>query len=290
MTAAHTTSVFAPAKINLFLHVGDRRADGYHNICSLAAFADVGDTVSAAPAEKLSLTNTGPFARTLDGDDDDNLVMQAAVALQDWGRAAGRRVDGARLTLQKNLPIASGIGGGSSDAAATLKLLNELWHLHSDELAQIGRTLGADVPVCLPARASLMEGTGERLTPCSIPKLPAVLLNPRVSVMTADVFRELETRTGHATIVPPTFETPRAFAAWLAKQRNDLQEPAIHIAPTIIDALSELTATPNCLLTRMSGSGATCFGLYATKAEATAAAQAIQVRYPHWWIVATELQ
>ncbi|MBI1213927.1 MAG: 4-(cytidine 5'-diphospho)-2-C-methyl-D-erythritol kinase [Alphaproteobacteria bacterium] len=290
MTAGRSLSVFAPAKINLFLHVGDRRADGYHDISSLAAFADVGDTVSATLTEELSLTNVGPFARALDDDCGDNLVMRAAIVLQDWARAAGRRVDGARLTLQKNLPVASGIGGGSSDAAATLKLLNDLWHLHADDLTSIGKSLGADVPVCLAAAASFMQGVGERLAPCPIPSLPAVLVNPRVSLMTAEVFQELKARSGAGSSSPPNFDSLENVVAWLAQLKNDLEEPAGRIAPVVLDTLSELAATPNCLLSRMSGSGATCFGLYATKAEAAGAARTLQERRAHWWIAATELR
>jgi 4-diphosphocytidyl-2-C-methyl-D-erythritol kinase len=292
VSAAREHSLFAPAKINLFLHVGDKRADGYHNLCSLAAFADVGDTINAVPADKISLTNSGPFARALEGDDDDNLVTRAAIALQDWARTNGRRVDGARLALQKNLPIASGIGGGSSDAAATLKLLNDLWHIRAteQELLGIAAKLGADVPVCLAAKASLMEGIGEKLAPWPLPTLPAILVNPRVSVMTADVFGELKQRSGASPPVRQDCRSPRETANWLASVRNDLQDPACSIAPSIIDALREVSATQGCLLARMSGSGATCFGLYETKAEASAAAGRVQAQQPHWWIAATELR
>jgi 4-diphosphocytidyl-2-C-methyl-D-erythritol kinase len=293
VTGTRQISLFAPAKINLFLHVGDKRADGYHNICSVAAFANVGDTVSAALAEKLSIANSGPFARALDGDDDDNLVMRAAVALQDWARANSGKADGARLTLAKNLPIASGIGGGSSDAAATLKLLNQLWHLRASDgdLAKIGATLGADVPVCLAPHATLMQGVGEKLSPWPIPALPAVLVNPRVSVMTVDVFGELSQRSGSTPPEQhPDLRSPREAADWLNARRNDLEAPASAIAPVIVDALKELSATSGCLLSRMSGSGATCFGLYETQAEAAAAARALQEQSPHWWIAATELR
>lgn len=292
MKAAHEISALAPAKINLFLHVGDKRADGYHNLCSLAAFADIGDTIAAAPAERLSLTNMGPFAVALEGEGDDNLVLRAAVALQDWARAKDLKIDGARLTLTKVLPIASGIGGGSSDAATTLKLLNELWHTRatSADLAHIGATLGADVPVCLAAHASLMEGIGEKLTPWpNLPPLPAVLVNPRVSVMTGDVFGELRERTGNAAPSHADLRTPRETATWLARTRNDLQEPAARIAPIILDALTQLSST-NCLLSRMSGSGATCFGLYETAADASAAAKAILANRTHWWVAATTLR
>lgn len=293
MKPAHEISAFAPAKINLFLHVGDKRADGYHDLCSLAVFAAVGDTITAALAEQLTLTNTGPFAGALQGENDDNLVMRAAIALQDWARAADRKVDGARLTLTKNLPLASGIGGGSSDAAATLKLLNDLWHLRagSDDLASLGVTLGADVPVCLEAHAALMQGVGEKLTRWpNLPPIPAVLVNPRVAVMTGDVFGELRARTGTAAPGKPDTTSPRRMAMWLAQTRNDLQEPATRIAPIIVDALNMISATENCLLARMSGSGATCFGLYETEAEAAAAAKAVQARQPHWWVAATTLR
>jgi 4-diphosphocytidyl-2-C-methyl-D-erythritol kinase len=294
VSKGHTqTTVFAPAKINLFLHVGDKRADGYHNICSLAAFADVGDVIGAAPSDTLTLTTTGAFAGALAGDDDDNLVLRAARTLQDWAKAADRRADGARLTLQKDLPVASGIGGGSTDAAATLKLLNGLWQLHAGagDLARIGANLGADVPVCLLAGAALMEGIGDRLTPLAdLPRLPAILVNPRISVMTADVFRALDRRTGVAAPQRATGRSPREFAAWLKASRNDLQEPASGIAPTILNAITEISATNGCLLARMSGSGATCFGLYETNVDAAAAASSVRARQPHWWVSSTELR
>ena len=287
MSALAPASAFAPAKINLFLHVGDKRADGYHEICSLAAFADVGDTVHGEVADTLSLTLTGPFAAALEGDDD-NLVLRAAQALQDWARDKGRKVDGARLTLHKVLPVASGIGGGSSDAAATLKLLNKIWRLGAGDadLAAIAAQLGADVPVCLRAQATLMQGIGEKLTPWpGQDGIPALLVNPHIAVMTADVFRGLNARTG---ITPP--KHPDTGIDWLAACGNDLEAPARGPAPVIGDIVADLTATPGCRLARMSGSGATCFALFGAQNEAASAAAAFQHRYPHWWVVPTTLR
>lgn len=292
MSASAPETIFAPAKINLFLHVGDKRADGYHGICSLAAFADVGDQLSAVPADDLSLSISGRFAAGL-SNGDDNLARRAARALQDFARQSGRRLGGAHIQLNKQLPLASGIGGGSSDAAATLKLLDRLWDLQASEqdLDAIARDLGADVPVCLRGSANLMQGLGEQLTPWpALPQLPAVLVNPGVSVATAEAFRALGQRSGVGAPTVASLKTPPEATSWLARQRNDLEAPAIGIAPVIREALSQLAATPRCLLSRMSGSGATCFGLYECEADAAAAARILAGRYPRWWVVPAKLR
>ncbi len=284
-------SVVAPAKINLFLHVGAKRADGYHDICSLAVFADLGDRLDAEQASELSLAISGPFAPGL-ANGDDNLVARAGHALQAWARANGQQPGGARLMLEKNLPIASGIGGGSSDAAATLKRLNHLWRLNASDadLTGVAETLGADVPVCLRHTSTLMEGLGERLTPWpKLPPLLAVLVNPAVALMTARVFAALDKRSGAYAPVPTAFASPRELAAWLRSRANDLEAPARHLAPIIDDVLAEISATQGCLLARMSGSGATCFGLYESKGAASAAASTLASRRPTWWIEPTAL-
>ena len=276
----------APAKINLFLHVGDRRADGYHNLLSLAVFADIGDWLALAPSNALSLRLTGPFAAAL-ANDAGNLVLKAARALADWAAANGFTATGVELTLEKNLPIASGIGGGSSDAAAALLMLAAHWTLPIgiDKLRELGLALGADVPVCLDARPTLMSGIGEILRPApELPPFALVLVNPGVGVPTARIFKGLRTRTGTADPKPFTGATAHDLALWLDHLSNDLAAPAIDIAPVITHVEAAITATENCLLARMSGSGATCFGMYATHDQASNAAEALAKAHPDWWV------
>ncbi len=284
--------MFAPAKINLFLHVGARRPDGYHELLSLVAFASVGDELAASPGGELSLAIEGPFAAGLEADES-NLVMRAARALQAALREKGMAPAGARLVLAKNLPIASGIGGGSSDAAATLKSLNAMWRgaLSDAELTRIGLALGADVPVCLAARTSMMAGIGERVSPGPrLPQTPIVLVNPRIEVPTGPVFKALQYRTGvDAVAMPPSFASAAALAAFLSGARNDLEAPAIGFAPGIGACRDVLRASEGCALARMSGSGATCFGIFETRDRAAAAAKRIADEHPHWWAVAAEL-
>lgn len=280
----------APAKINLFLHVGDRRADGYHDLFSLVVFASCGDSIKAVAAPVTQLRVSGPHAAGLD-DGPSNLVLRAEAALRQWAQARGHAVGHVALDLEKNLPVASGIGGGSSDAAAVLHLLAGLWGLSvpQDELFRLGRSLGADVPVCLRADATLMSGDGEHLAPA--PELPAfamVLVNPRVAVATPAVFAGLQVRTGaHALALPRRFPSLREFMVFLDRTSNDLASPAKRIAPVILRVEQALIATPDCLLARMSGSGATCFGIYPDAAAAGRAAAALRARHPDWWIAET---
>ncbi len=249
----------APAKINLYLHVVGQRPDGYHLLDSLVVFAEAGDRLSAVGAPDLSLVVTGPFATGLHGEAD-NLVLRAARAL-----AAELRVFAAgRITLEKNLPIASGIGGGSADAAATLRLLCRLWGIvPGQQLDRIALALGADVPVCLHGRPAHMSGIGERLRPA--PVLPAagmVLINPGIGVSTPAVFRARTGEYSRPAALPEAWPDAASLAATLHATRNDLQPAARQLAPVIGDVLEALTADRTCLLARMSGSGATCFGLY----------------------------
>lgn len=266
----------APAKVNLHLHVTGRRPDGYHLLDSLAVFPAVGDRLTAEPAETLTLSLTGPFGAGLAAEPD-NLVLRAARALAE---AAGITT-GAHLTLEKNLPIASGIGGGSADAAATLRLLARLWHVEAP-LHPIAARLGADVPVCIASTPSRMQGIGEILLPA--PDLPAcgmVLINPGIAVATPAVFRG---RTGPFTPeadLPTGWDTAEALAKTLAATSNDLEPPAIALCPVIGEVLAALRAHPACLLARMSGSGATCFALFATPEIATQAAT--RLARPGWW-------
>jgi 4-diphosphocytidyl-2-C-methyl-D-erythritol kinase len=268
---------FAPAKVNLFLHVTGRREDGYHLLDSLAVFPAVGDFIHAAPADGLSLTMTGPFGASLTAEPD-NLVLRAARAL---AKAAGLSPNAA-LTLEKHLPVASGIGGGSADAAAALRLLVALWNI-DPPLAPVALSLGADVPVCLASAAARMRGIGEHLSPApALPPFGMVLINPRVAVSTAAVFRARNAAFSPAATLPAGWPDAAAMAAGLAALTNDLEAPAIALAPAIGAVLAALRADQRCLLARMSGSGATCFGLYETPAIAKAAAASI--RRPEWWI------
>ena len=275
-----SVEVFAPAKVNLYLHVTGRRDDGYHLLDSLAVFAGVGDILRFAPAAGLSLTIDGPHAAGLQGEYD-NIVLRAARHLAEVADVTA----GAAIRLTKVLPVASGIGGGSADAAATLTGLCRLWSVAPDGLDAIALKLGADVPVCLAGRPAHMAGIGEHLT--AAPVLPPawlLLVNPRVGVATPAVFKA---RHGAFSPAMPVDRAPAdaaALAAALAERRNDLTAPAIALVPVIGDLLAAIAATDGCLLSRMSGSGATCFGLFAAEAAARAAGHALATAHPEWWV------
>lgn len=268
----------ARAKINLALHVTGRRADGYHLLDSLVAFADIGDRILVSAADTLSLTVTGPMAAGLPAGPD-NLVLRAAMTL-----GQGR---GAAITLEKYLPIASGIGGGSADAAATLLALAELWGCPLPEPAAV-LALGADVPVCLAGVAARMQGIGEVISPLILPPAHVVLVNPGFGLATADVFRAL-TRHDNPPLEMPGTTLPdvQALTVWLRQMRNDLEPAAESLAPGIATMIAALQTQPQCLIARMSGSGATCFGLFATAAAAEGAAQTLA--RPGWWVRAAAL-
>ncbi|MEE8188971.1 MAG: 4-(cytidine 5'-diphospho)-2-C-methyl-D-erythritol kinase [Kiloniellales bacterium] len=274
------------AKVNLYLHVTGRRAGGYHTLDSLIVFAGIGDLLEAAPAPDLCLEVTGPFAGALeDTADADNLVMRAARGLRErFGRDGG-----ARLRLEKVLPVAAGLGGGSADAAVALLSLCDLWDLHpaEGELAALGLELGADVPVCLAGRPSFVAGIGEEIT--AAPPLPPVwlvLVNPGLPLSTADVFAAREGDFSQ----PARWSGPIVEAAALAERlgaaRNDLEPGARSLAPRIGEALAALQASTGCLIARLSGSGATCFGLYGNQASAEAAAATIARAQEGWWVQA----
>lgn len=284
----------APAKINLTLRVIGRRPDGYHDLESLVVFAGVGDTLSFAPGHTLALSVDGPTAAAA-GSLDDNLVLKAA-------RALVERVEGLKVgcfALSKRLPVAAGVGGGSSDAAAALRLLARANRIALDDrrLMEAARVSGADVPVCLDPRPRMMRGIGDVLSgPLALPKLPAVLVNPRVAVPTKDVFTALREhlKAQKAEASSAVFETTKRFKAndlidTLAQERNDLEAPAVEIAPAIAQVLADLRALKGCGLARMSGSGATCFGLFAAAPAAAAAARALRSKHPGWWVRATKL-
>jgi 4-diphosphocytidyl-2-C-methyl-D-erythritol kinase len=279
------TTDFAPAKINLTLRVIGRRADGYHELESLVAFADVGDAVSFTPAASTSLVVGGPFGGVC-GKAEDNLVLKAAAALA--ARVPGLR--GGTFGLDKTLPVAAGIGGGSSDAAAALRLLARENGLALDDqrLMAAALAVGADVPVCVAAKACVMRGIGELLSaPLSLPRLPAVLVNPGVATATRDVFRAFAGMHGDAR---PLGEVPQAgLVDFLAAHGNDLTAAAIACVPPIGDVLDTLGALKDVRLARMSGSGSTCFAVFDTAAAASAAAEALTIARPDWWVAAVTL-
>jgi 4-diphosphocytidyl-2-C-methyl-D-erythritol kinase len=313
----------APAKVNLALHVTGRRADGYHLLDSIAVFADVGDRVEIEAADTLSLSVTGPFAAHAPGDSSDLAFRAAAAFFEHIGRKAatdplplvgrglgeglqtwalrggpqpqplptgGRGVPAAAIRVEKNIPAGAGLGGGSADAAAVLVGLDRHFgtRLSPDDLKAIGMKLGADVPMCLAGRALRARGIGEDISAIQgWPPLPLVLVWPGVPVSTAAVFKNLTRSDNPPLVDPPRSATVETLASWLSNCRNDLEAPAINIAPQIGEALAALRATESCLLARMSGSGSACFGLYPKPGEARAAAAAIARARLDWWSAAT---
>lgn len=280
-------SAFAPAKINLFLHVGAPGPDGYHPLCSLMVFADVGDRVTAYSADALEVRVDGPFAGALAGEGN-NLVLRAARAL--LARARGPKPP-VGLLLEKVLPVAAGLGGGSSDAGAALRLLREVLdiRLSDAELEAVAAELGADGAACLWGRPILAEGRGERLSPAPrLPVMDAVLVNPRVPVSTPAVYRTFDAAAAFSDVRPPpmpeAFERVEEVAAWLAYLRNDLEVPAVGLAPEVGDVLATLAGERETLLARMSGSGATCFALCAGDYEAEGLAERLEAMRPDWWV------
>jgi 4-diphosphocytidyl-2-C-methyl-D-erythritol kinase len=281
----------APAKVNLTLAVLGRRADGFHLLDSLVTFAHIGDRLSLVPGPALSLAVRGATAAQA-GAARDNLVLKTARALAD--EMSGLRLG--RFTLDKRLPVAAGLGGGSADAAAALRLLARANRIARDDarLMRAARRVGADVPVCLDPRPRRMRGIGERLSePLAVPPLQAVLVNPGVALPTKDVFKALGLAPGQqskrmkrAARLP---SDPEAFVGWLAASANDLEPAAVELRPEIARALAALRRMPGCGLARMSGSGATCFGLFATSRAAAAAAKQLASAHPRWWVRATVL-
>ncbi|MBU1376722.1 MAG: 4-(cytidine 5'-diphospho)-2-C-methyl-D-erythritol kinase [Alphaproteobacteria bacterium] len=276
----------APAKVNLFLHVGAPGADGYHPICSLMVFADFGDRVTIDLGEG-SLAVIGPFAKGL-GRESDNLVIKAVRA---FVAELGRPMSELAMSLDKQLPVASGLGGGSSDAGAALRLIREVFAPQIDDarLEAVAAGLGADGAACLWARPVIAEGRGERLSPApGLPQLDCVLVNPGVAVSTPDVYRRLDASTAFGDVTPPpmpdAFESVQEVAAWLTTTSNDLEAPAIEAAPEVGAVLAILRDEPETLLARVSGSGGTCFALCADDMAAETLAERIQAMAPHWWV------
>jgi 4-diphosphocytidyl-2-C-methyl-D-erythritol kinase len=289
----------APAKVNLTLRVLGRRPDGYHELESLVVFAAVGDALAFTPGSKLTLDVRGPTAVAA-GDLADNLVLKAARALAE--RAEGLKLG--HFALSKRLPVAAGLGGGSTDAAAALRLLARHNRIAPDDARMIAaaRATGADVPVCLDPQPRMMCGIGELLSqPLRLPALPALLINPRVSVATRDVFAALnagpvgqqlsagiveEGWGGGGSAQPPSRD---AVIAFVSRHGNDLEAAAITLHPAIAQALAALRALAGCRLARMSGSGASCFGLFDSRRAAAAAARVLRLEHPQWWIRPTVL-
>ena len=284
------------AKVNLTLRVVGRRADGFHDLESIVAFADCADRLILVPGSELTLQATGPLAEAC-GETSDNLVLKAARLLAD--AVPGLKVG--TFTLHKVLPVAAGIGGGSADAAAALRLLARLNDLPLDTpaLSAVALKTGADVPVCLASQACDMTGVGENLLPLNLPALPCVMVNPRVPVATKDVFQALGLRPGQLLVgVTDVFKAPARPAAgasigdWvevLEQIPNDLEKPALKVQPIIGDVLATLRTCSGAKLGRMSGSGATCFAIFGSAAEAQAAGQQISAAHPGWWVHAGTL-
>jgi 4-diphosphocytidyl-2-C-methyl-D-erythritol kinase len=287
----------ACAKVNLTLRVNGRRSDGYHDLESVVAFADCADRLTLTPDSNLGLKMSGPLAQAC-GDTSDNLVLKAA-------RLLAERVPDMKagsFSLDKVLPVAAGIGGGSADAAAALRLLAQLNGLALDDprIIEVAQLTGADVPVCVNSRSCVMTGVGETLQPLSLPKIPCVMVNPGVPVATKDVFKALGLRNGEllvgATDVllrdrswPDEAASLEDWVEALAASSNDLEAPAMRVQPVISEVISALNATNGAWLARMSGSGATCFAIYENTAEAGRAAEKLRRDHPGWWVHAGTL-
>jgi 4-diphosphocytidyl-2-C-methyl-D-erythritol kinase len=275
------------AKVNLTLKVRGQRPDGHHEIESLVVFAAISDHITLAPAANASVEVTGPFALAIA---DENLVTTALARLQ---QTEPRLMLG-RVTLVKNLPVAAGLGGGSADAAAVLRVVRKANPRYADALdwRAIAVRLGADVAVCLVSRPAFMWGIGEKVRPLdSCPELPAVLVNPRQPLLTAPVFKALRAGGAPVRLEPPElpgpFATAKDLIAHLGRQGNDLERPATQLLPVIADIKATLSSRPGCLVARLSGSGPTCYGIFDVGEAASEAAAAIASAHPDWWVQAT---
>lgn len=292
-TRQNLATAWAPAKVNLYLHVGPPGPGGLHPVDSLVMFADTraADRVSARMQAQLELAIEGPAAKALRGAPN-NLTLAAAKSLRD---ACDRIGLGAHLTLHKVLPVAGGIGGGSSDAAATLQVLNKMWDINfgDEAIEKLAEQLGSDVPACVRQRPLVMRGTGEQLFDADAPDLPVVLVNPGAQIETRKAFEKFDQTSdvrSFSYIDPPESGSPAKFAAALASCRNDLEPVASQMCPDIPKVLAALKGERDCLLARMSGSGATCFGIFASEEAAQAAAESISTRRKKFWVKATTLR
>ncbi|MFP4098046.1 MAG: 4-(cytidine 5'-diphospho)-2-C-methyl-D-erythritol kinase [Alphaproteobacteria bacterium] len=289
MTYLQKVCVFAPAKINLFLHITGRRHDGYHTLHSLVAFADCGDIIDIEPAAQFGFSVHGPFAPVLEGvgagaGGDGNIVIKAAKEL---AQIVGKPLD-LHIRLTKNLPVAAGLGGGSCDAAATLWGLQDYWGLNHNTpyLLPLMTRLGADVAMCLRCQPQIVRGIGEELYPAPLmPEIPIVLVNPLRPCLTQDVFLQSTNRAYREDVfVPAGFSNALELAAFLQNQHNDLYDGALALVPEINSVMSALEAHKECLLARMCGSGASCFGLFETIKDAKKVAKIISKNNPGWWV------
>jgi 4-diphosphocytidyl-2-C-methyl-D-erythritol kinase len=286
----------ARAKVNLTLRVLGRRADGFHDLDSVVAFADCADRLTLEPGLTLGLSVTGPGAQDC-GDGGDNLVIKVA-------RVLAEKIPSLKtghFALEKHLPVAAGIGGGSADAAAALRLLASLNDLapNDERLIEVARATGADIPVCLPSRACVMTGVGDNLWMLHLPRLPCVMVNPRVAVATKDVFAALGLKNSEllagVTDVLSADDWPGEHASltdWIAaltRSGNDLERPALKVEPMIATVLDALRLADGAKLARMSGSGATCFAIFENDADAQAAAAVISAAHSNWWVHAGAL-
>jgi 4-diphosphocytidyl-2-C-methyl-D-erythritol kinase len=280
----------ARAKINLTLHVLGKRADGYHELDSLVVFADLCDELSFTPAPQDSLTIDGPFAAALEGE---NLILKAQRTVAGW---LGREISG-HFHLHKNIPVSAGVGGGSSDAAAAIRILLRAYGDGATEAyVEKSAAVGADVPVCLYNSAAWMRGLGERVSPApKLAPLPAIMVNPRIKVPTPAVFKRLNAapllsgEPAHSPFADADFSTPEKAAAVLAHGRNDLEPPAVAIEPAVERTLEAIRRQEGCLLARLSGSGPTCFGLFPSHEIARKAAEAVAREHPGWWVAPVTL-
>ncbi len=285
-----TITVFAPAKLNLFLHITGRLQNGYHTLESLVTFANIGDTIQIENSNSFSFHVKGPFSQNLSGGltDNDNLVVKAAKNL---AQIAQKPLT-LKITLTKNLPVSSGIGGGSADAAATLWGLCDLWDIprNAEYLPHLMTQLGADVPVCFKSMPQMMRGIGDDLSmPPDMPDVPAILINPMSACSTETVFLHYNGLFKKAVSLPKAFKNHTDLIEYLKSRTNDLYAPALKSVPAINNVIQSLESTNTCLLSRMSGSGATCFGLFETMEEAKSAAKNISADNPDWWIETTWL-
>lgn len=282
-------SIRAPAKLNLGLRVLGRRPDGYHLLQSLVVFLDLADEIELAPALAWKLRLQGSFAGVIAGDD--NLALRAgkALAAQATADIAGCTALAAEISLRKNIPVAAGLGGGSADAAAVLHGLNEVWQLglSIERLQDIGASLGADVPVCLAGRPAMVGGIGELIQPAMVPPLRLVIANPGIALATKDVFARLRPPYQAALPAPAALDDAASVAAFAGALGNSLATPAIVLCPTIGTLLDDIQALEGCRLAQMSGSGATCFGLFDDEAAATHGAAALLAKRPRWFVRAS---
>ena len=277
----------AHAKLNLFLHVQEARKDGFHNLESLVAFAELHDVISIEKADRLELLRTGPFATEVDVEPKQDLIIRAALAL---GRLAGIEPK-VRISLTKNIPVSAGLGGGSSDAAATIKLLSQYWDISINQtnIMSLALSLGADVPACIHGKEALIRGVGDTIIPASLPKkkLAVVFVKPKESLSTSSVFKFFTGPFVKECSQRLKFTNIGSLAAYLSGKKNSLTSPAEILCSDIKTALAGLKESQGCYLSRLSGSGPTCFGLFLNQKMAHASASKISRDHPNWWVMET---